>query len=144
MNMAMRGTLAKLRSECDGLKSEIFGIKKDLTVCSSLIWLLNNNEKQLKAGSTDIQSDEAHSDERTSHDRNMKYLQTTFEMIENNIRRLDNDVQGKCASKESMVVVRLQNFSYRNTGLSWAEQRQTRKSKCSSWSNYTFIICHRR
>lgn len=45
-----------------------------------------------------IQSDEAHSDERTSHDRNMKYLQTTFEMIENNIRRLDNDVQGKRAS----------------------------------------------
>lgn len=43
-----------------------------------------------------MQSDEAHhSDERTVHDRNMKYLQTTFEMIENNIRRLDNDVQGE-------------------------------------------------
>ena len=32
MNMAMRGTLAKLKSECDGLKSEIYAIKKDVTV----------------------------------------------------------------------------------------------------------------
>ena len=36
MNMAMRGTLAKLKSECDGLKSEIFGIQKDLTVRNNL------------------------------------------------------------------------------------------------------------
>ena len=58
---------------------------------SGFIW----HFQRLKQDSLNVQSDQAHSDERPLHDRNMKYLQTTFQMIENNIRRLDNDVQGE-------------------------------------------------
>lgn len=59
-----------------------------------------------------VQSDQAHSDERPLRDRNMKYLQTTFQMIENNIRRLDNDVQGE------QIVHFVVEETFRNSGLS--------------------------
>merc|ERR1712113_1002626 len=97
MNLIMRGTLAKLKNECEMLKTEVFSMKTEL--------------KDMKNDGLNYQNDEGMSEKQSQHSANMEYLKRTFGLIEDNIRRLDNDVQdireGNLMSEEKQSKVRL-------------------------------------
>lgn len=51
--------------------------------------------QDIKKDRINIQSDEAARDELSIHEKNMKSLQSLFDSIDYNIKRLNNDVQGQ-------------------------------------------------
>ncbi|CAG5094794.1 Oidioi.mRNA.OKI2018_I69.XSR.g13871.t1.cds [Oikopleura dioica] len=78
-NLIMRSTLAKIRTECNILESEIHTLKNQLSDLSTERYRVPQ-----------MQADDPSNEDQG---RSVQLLKTTFDFLQNNIKRLDEEVQ---------------------------------------------------
>ncbi|CBY25114.1 unnamed protein product [Oikopleura dioica] len=78
-NLIMRSTLAKIRTECNILESEIHTLKNQLSNLSTERYHIPQ-----------MQADDPNNGDQG---RSVQLLKTTFDFLQNNIKRLDEEVQ---------------------------------------------------